>query len=168
MKQVTDADHKASKVRAFLAAIEVCPSITRAAKAAGIQRGVHYRRYKEDPVYKAAFDEAWERGVQALEDDAAEKAMIGYEEPVVYQGALCYTPILKDGQVARGEDGKPLMKPLTIRRPNPSLLMFLLRGAKPEKFRERYEHTGKDGGPIESKLTIRFVKAGVPIEPATP
>ena len=30
-----------------------------------------------------------------------------------------------------------------------TLLIFLLKGAKPDIYKERYEHTGKDGGPIQ-------------------
>lgn len=30
-----------------------------------------------------------------------------------------------------------------------TLLIFLLKGAKPDVYKERYEHTGKDGGPIQ-------------------
>lgn len=29
------------------------------------------------------------------------------------------------------------------------LLIFLMKGAKPEKYRDRYEVTGKNGGPLE-------------------
>ena len=161
MTRVTDANHKASKVRAFLAAIEVCPSITRAAKAAGIRRELHYRRYKNDASYKAAFDEAWAWGIQALEDDATEKAMIGYQEPVIYQGALAMTPMRdRDGNLLTDANGEPRMKPLTVFRPNPALHMFMLRGAKPEKYRERFRHemTGTVGlrfqGSFEELLAL--------------
>lgn len=43
---------------AFIAAFRKTGHIGKASKIAGIQRGVHYRRYKADPVYKAAFDAA--------------------------------------------------------------------------------------------------------------
>lgn len=33
-----------------------------------------------------------------------------------------------------------------------TLLIFLLKGLRPEKFRERFEHTGPNGGPIETKV----------------
>lgn len=32
-----------------------------------------------------------------------------------------------------------------------TLLIFLLKGAKPETYKERFEHTGKDGGPITTR-----------------
>lgn len=35
-----------------------------------------------------------------------------------------------------------------------TLLIFLLKGALPEKYRERYEHTGPKGGPFEFTIDI--------------
>jgi hypothetical protein len=35
---------------------------------------------------------------------------------------------------------------------NAPLLQFLLKGLRPEVYRERYEHTGKDGGPLAFEL----------------
>lgn len=36
-----------------------------------------------------------------------------------------------------------------------TLLMFLLNGRRPEKFKRRHEHTGKDGAPIEGRFTVK-------------
>lgn len=36
------------------------------------------------------------------------------------------------------------------------LLIFLLKGARPEKYRERYEHIGKEGGPITVTFGGRY------------
>ena len=36
-----------------------------------------------------------------------------------------------------------------IRKFSDTLLIFLLKGARPETYRERHEHTGKHGGPIQ-------------------
>lgn len=140
IEKVTTAGYHAPKVRAFLAAIRKVPSVGRAAKSADISPGMHYRRYNVDPVYTAAFNAAWEIGVGACEDAAMENAMIGYEEPVVYQGQLQYTESRdEDGEIVLGKNGKPRMVPLTILRPNAQLHMFVLKGAKPEKYRERQQ-----------------------------
>ena len=111
-----------NRTRAFLAAYLETGSITRAAEAAGIQRQQHYRRLKEDPQYAAAFEEAREQFGDALEEEAIRRAREGVEEPVYYQGVVC-------GGIQRYSDG---------------LMQFLLRGVKPEKYRERKEiqHTG--------------------------
>jgi len=124
---------KAPKTRAFLAAITEMPNVSWAAKAAGIRREAHYRRLKCDPAYKEAFEAAWELGCDALEERAIVRAMEGVQEPVFYQGE-------EVGYVTRYYHTE-----------------FLLRGAKPEKYRERHEHSGPNGGPLQSEITIKFV-----------
>jgi hypothetical protein len=61
--------------------------------------------------------------------------MEGFEEPVVYQGALCFEPVRdpKTGQIKRDRKGQPLLSttPLTIRRPSDVLLMFRLKKLDP-------------------------------------
>jgi hypothetical protein len=136
--RVTQAGYKAPKVRAFLAAIRVCPSITRAAEAADIRRELHYRRYKADPVYKQAFDEAWQIGLGAVEDKAIERAQLGWEEPVIYQGNLVYPEgfeQLPDGSC------KPKGKPLTIRKFSDGMHQFVLRANNPKYNTERHKHS---------------------------
>jgi len=138
---------KTPKVRAFLSAIAQLPNVSWAARAAGIRRELHYRRLKVDPVYKAAFESAWRMGCEELEGRAMARAIEGVDEPVFYQGDEC-------GHVTRYYHTE-----------------FLLRGAMPEKYRERQEITGKDGGPIQSSITVRFVDAngsGLPEKTTVP
>jgi hypothetical protein len=52
-------------------------------------------------------------------------------------------------QVATGQ--------LEFSSPQVTALIFSLKGNRPEKYRDRYELTGKDGGPVEVK-TIEVVK----------
>lgn len=77
---------------------------------------------------------AWAEGVQSLEDLATDRAMFGWEEPVVYKGDISTYQDLATGEI----------KPVTITKIDNGLLQFMLRGAKPEKYRERHqvEHTG--------------------------
>jgi hypothetical protein len=50
-------------------------------------------------------------------------------------------------------------KPVGVKRIySDALLMFLLRGARPEKYRTGVELTGPNGGPLEAGLTVTFVK----------
>ncbi len=64
-------------------------------------------------------------GADLLEDEAVRRAKDGVEEPVYQGGKLV-------GHVQKYSD---------------TLLIFLLKGAKPEKFRERSQHefSGEDG-----------------------
>jgi hypothetical protein len=48
----------------------------------------HKRREKDDPAYKAAFDEAWELGREGLQDRAVKRATLGWDEPVFQGGML--------------------------------------------------------------------------------
>lgn len=127
--KVTDAGNHAPRVSAFLAAIRAMPHITRAAKAAGIRREMHYRRYKSDAAYTAAFDEAWQIGVGAVEDLAMEIAMEGWEEPVVFQGQISLREDPRTGKIV----------PVTIRKRDHGMVQFVLRGALPTKYRERFQ-----------------------------
>lgn len=63
--------------------------------------------------------EALDVGAGALEDEAVRRAYVGVEEPLFYQGKQCGT----------------------VRKYSDTLLIFLLKGAKPAKYRERV-HTG--------------------------
>jgi hypothetical protein len=124
---------KTPKVRAFLAAIARLPNVSWAAKAAGIRREQHYKRLKIDPAYKAAFEFAWAMGCGYLEDLTIAQSTDGIREPVFWQGEQV-------GEIVR----YPWRE-------------FLLRGAMPEKYRDRHEHSGPNGGPIEAKLEVVFV-----------
>lgn len=114
------------KKRAFLLCFAELGMVTGAAKAAGISRRTHYNWLeKEDPdgklsaqavSYKAAFEEAREIAEENLLSEARRRAVEGVEEPVYYQGKIC-------GMKKRYSD---------------SLLIFLLKALKPEKYRDHH------------------------------
>ena len=143
-KQPKPREELISKKPAFLAAFRASASITKAAKAAKITRHLHYDWLADDPEYAAAFDAAKEDAAQTLEDEAVRRAHAGVDEPVIYQGGLCYEwdeVIDKDtGEVTR----KRKTKPLSTRKFSDVLLMFLLKGFRPEKYRDnsKVEITG--------------------------
>lgn len=139
-----------NRAKVFLAAYRATCSITKAAEAADMERGMHYRWLEDDPQYKADFETAKEEAFQSLQDEAVRRAHEGIRKPLVYQGQFTYASYTKKG--------KGIGPPLAIQEYSDSLLMFLMRGMKPEMYRERFEHTGKDGGPIEGNITINFVK----------
>ncbi len=107
--------------RAFLAAFRETGNVRLTCKAAGVGRSSHYRWLEKDPEYREAFDVAKEDAADVLEGEAHRRAVDGWEEPVGwYKG------------VAGG----------TVRRYSDNLLMFLLKGARPERYRERYDVRG--------------------------
>jgi hypothetical protein len=132
--------------RAFLAAFAELGNVKRAATVAGISREAHYDWRRNDAEYAAAFEDATARAGDALEDEAMRRARFGVAEYVVSKGEIVMLP------AKEGEPRKPLMK----RRYSDALLTLLLKGAKPQKYRERFEHSGPDGGPIE--LAVDYSK----------
>lgn len=106
------------KKRAFLAAYAECGTVTHAAEYAGISRDTHYEWLKDD-AYRQAFEEAYEEAIEHLEVEARRRAASGVDEPVFYLGQ----------QVG------------AVRKYSDNLLMFLLKAARPERYKDRQHHT---------------------------
>lgn len=135
---------------AFLKAYTATASITRAAELVKIDRGAHYE-WLNEKQYAADFKAAQIQAAQALEDEAVRRAHEGTLEPVIYQGRQMYEPVIgDDGKPIEREDGTYVTRPSYVRKFSDALLTFLLKGFKPEKFKERVqaEHSGPGGGPI--------------------
>lgn len=116
------------KKRAFLTAFSHLGLVTRAARAAKVDRTNHFLWKRDDPEYAEAFAVAEELAAESLEDAAITRARDGMDRPVFHQGKIC-------GYVREYSD---------------TLLIFALKGAKPEKYRDRWsgELTGRDGKPL--------------------
>ena len=110
--------------------VSSCGHITRAAQAARVSRTTHQywlttAENKDD--YSEAFKRAQPIAAQALLDEAIERAAHGVEEPVFYKGECV-------GFIKKYSD---------------NLLIQLLKGEMPEKFRERSEvQTGNKPGEV--------------------
>ena len=124
------------KKRAFLAAYAECGNVTHAAELAGVSRRSHVD-WMKDPAYVEAFRAAEDQAADKLEKEARRRAIEGLE------------------RIKFGRNGEPLVnphtgQPYTAREYSDTLLIFLLKGIRPEKYREnvRQEITGKDGSPL--------------------
>lgn len=104
----------------FLKVFAEVGTISMAAETCQMSRTNHYRWMEDDPEYPHAFEEAKKIAVDRLVSEARRRALEGVEEPVYYQGKQV-------GGVVKYSDG---------------LLMFLIKGEMPEKYRERYEVSG--------------------------
>lgn len=108
-----------------------------------VGRRTVYQWLKADDKFRQLYDDAHDDAVDDLEAEARRRAVDGVLTPV-YQGGV---------QVG------------VIREYSDALLSLLLRGKRPEVFRERVEHTGRDGRPIEIEAiraeTDAELKAGV-------
>lgn len=137
-KKARAALHKATQLKKerFLDVYGKVGTITAAAQGAGITRKTHYLWLKDDDKYSDAFQEKTEEAGERLEQEARRRAVAGTDKPIVYQG-----------EISRDKEGKPV----TIKEYSDTLLIFLMKGAMPNKYGDRVKHTGDDGGPIEHK-----------------
>ncbi len=130
------------KKRAILAAYCVTANITLAAKAAGIHRCCHYNWMQSDEQYVEAFARCKEIAADTLESEAIRRAKDGVERLKFHQGVLIHVPARDaDGNQMFDDDGEPMLVPYVEHEYSDVLLIFLLKGLMPEKYRERYEHT---------------------------
>lgn len=113
---------------AFLASLAETGNVTAAARAASIDRTTAYHRRDLDPAFAAAMAEALEVATDDLEGEARRRAKDGVEKPV-FQGGE---------QVG------------TVREYSDTLLIFLLKAHRPEKYRERYDI--KHGGNVNVNI----------------
>lgn len=120
----------AERLKAFCAALsEAGGNVTRACKAVDISRQIAYEWREENPAFAQAWDRAKAQGMEALEDEATRRAYEGYDKPITFQGVVTDT----------------------VKEYSDTLLIFLLKGGKPDKYRERTstELSGPDGGPLQ-------------------
>jgi AcrR family transcriptional regulator len=101
----------------FLENVSEAHTVKASAKAAGISTTSVYERRKWDDVFDGRWHEATELGVQVLEEEVRRRAVEGFVEPVYYRGE-------KVGEVRKWSD---------------NLLMFRLKGLKPEVYRDHFE-----------------------------
>jgi hypothetical protein len=132
---------------AFLAAFSVLGQVQKSSKAVGISFSTHnlwLREAKKDGPYKKGFEIAQKIAQQSLEDEAVYRATEGLRK------------------YKFDKDGKPILHPETgqpyyedVR--SDLLLIFLLKAADPQKFRENssVQVTGANGQPIEVSSTVR-------------
>jgi hypothetical protein len=108
------------KKAAFLKAYARCGVITRAAVMAKCDRNSHYQWMRVDPEYPARFEQAHKEACDVLVEEARRRAVEGCTKTIYYQGKKC-------GAMKEFSD---------------TLLIFLMKGAMPETYRERFEHSG--------------------------
>lgn len=136
-KSMSKAKTDATKKR-FLAALRETGNVTKAALLCKFPRSTVYDWRLHDAEFAKAADAAIDEGVNHLIDEAHRRAHDGVREPVYYLGEVC-------GTIVKYSD---------------SLLMFLIKGRRPEFATESRRMSGPDGGPIRvANLTDDQVKA---------
>ena len=120
---------------AFLRILRREGNVSASCRAAKINRSAVYKHRDSDPAFAVLWDEALEEASDRLEKEAWRRATKGTRKPIYYQGK-------RVGYEREYSD---------------TLLLALLKGNRPDKFRERIQQelSGKDGGPIEVKDDAR-------------
>lgn len=129
-----DKRSKTKKQADFLAWFSQYASVSRAAKKANVHRSNIYLWLKEDSEkpFQELYEQACKEALGALEDEAVRRA---------YQGTI--KPVFQGG-----------VRVGSIREYSDTLMIVLLKARAPEKYRERFEHTGKNGDPIKHDHSI--------------
>lgn len=122
---VTEAESRARWMPIFIETLAETCSVTKSAEAAGVSTRTAHRWRKDDEAFGQAWDDALAVGADVLESEAVRRAHDGWDEPVYQQGK----------QVG------------IVRKFSDTLLIFLLKGAKPEKYKDRHELSGKVDAP---------------------
>lgn len=111
------------KQQAFLRAYMIGGTVKSAVEATGYTRTVHDQWLFDCPDYRAAYLEAKEHVADMLEEEAIKRARQGTQKLVLYKG----DPIKFKG------------KYLYETTHSDSLMMFLLKGLRPERYREQVD-----------------------------
>jgi hypothetical protein len=114
---------------AFLQALAQTCNITRACEISGMGCASVYEWRNDDRDFAMDWKNALEVGADTLEDEAVRRAKDGVEKPVYQGGKLV-------GHIQEYSD---------------TLLIFLLKGARPEKYRDRIQQelSGPSGQTIQ-------------------
>lgn len=139
-RQVAAAQAAQQKKTAFLKALQEGASVVSAVDKAKVPRRTVYDWRNADPDFAAAWDRAYTDGTDALEAEAQRRAVEGTEKPVTVAG-----------------------KREIVREYSDTLLIFLLKARRPERFRDHHkvEVSGPQDAPIQVEHTGRLTLADV-------
>ena len=106
----------------FLESLSVCANVTQAVQKAGACRSAVYEYRSKHPEFAAQWEAAYQAAVDDLEAEAWRRAVRGTDEPVFQRGEHV------------GD----------IRKYSDALMVELLRGHRPKRYRNRIEITVRE------------------------
>jgi hypothetical protein len=159
-------ENDAARRVAFLSGVRCAGTIAEGCRRAGRNRATWRDTWSKDPEFVVAFHDALQDYRDSLHAEATRRGRDGWQEPVIYQGALMLARN-PDGTLKLDDDLNPV--PLTITKVSDRLLELQLR-ALDTRYREKasLEVTGANGGPVDSTLRVVFVEPGGPGAPGVP
>jgi hypothetical protein len=124
----------------FLLALASSGNISHACSEAGIDRKTAYNRKRDDAGFRARWSDAINEAADLLELEARRRAHDGVNEPVVFQGEVAGQWVDEGGETCQKGTPGARFVPLTIKRYSDTLLIFLMKGTRPKKWRESFKH----------------------------
>lgn len=128
-----------ANMRAFLAAYRKTGCITSAAKAAKVERVKHYHWLKSNPNYAELFEQAREEVADRLEREATFRAIKGMRKYKFNNGSRVMIPCEAnhpDAEAVQFKGETRYVRHYYEYDRSDTLLIFLLKAARPEKYRE--------------------------------
>ena len=135
-----NAEKAGPRWKAFLDAYLSLGHFGKACKAVGASHQTIRKLLKQIPEFGEAFEDAEQVVADKLEDALRQRATEGFDRlKFDKNGAACIDPRTKEVYVEK--------------QFSDLAAIFLLKGQRPEKYREKFEHVGRGGGPIETQVT---------------
>lgn len=131
--------------RGFLTALSLTGNVRLACESADVHKSTVYARRDDDELFSLAFAQARDDAADRLEEEARRRAVEGVVKLKFHEGTPIMVPgVNADGTPAKNAKGEPIYVPYVEHEYSDTLLIFLLKGARPEKYREnhKHEHTG--------------------------
>lgn len=156
----------AARKCAFLERFRQTGNLTLSMEGIG-NRTLVYLWKEQDEEFAAELESAKAEAGDRLEEEARKRAVEGWEEPVYQHGQRAVEWIDKHGKIVSPDDPNRIRTvPATVLKKSERLLELLLKGAKPEKYRERHELTGKDGKDLPAAV-VYLPSNGRDVAPTT-
>lgn len=155
--------------KAFLSALCESGNIRLACEAADVARSVVYELRDADTTFAADWECALEESADLLEQEARRRAERGVQRLKFHNGrAITVQALSPEGVPLVNVDGQPIMVPYVEHEYSDTLMIFLLKGVRPEKYRERNEtkHTFEpiDWDIVPTDVRDAFIEGRIKLE----
>lgn len=110
----------------FLAALSDTGNVLYSCRTAGIGRQTVYDARNRDEAFAELWDDALDEAADAMEIEARRRAVQGVKRTIYVRSGT-------------DDDRRPVYEKQEIREYSDTLLIFLMKGARPEKYRDNYD-----------------------------
>lgn len=145
--------------KGFLKALAIKGNVTRAAAVVKKDPSTAYDLRREDTEFAAAWDLALETAADILEEESHRRAYDGVSRPVLYQGKPIFVSVDKKGNIVPPQTKGATKRALLEHEYSDTLMIFLLNGLRPGKYRKQIGLSGPTGGPVQLGIIEEIVDA---------